>query len=213
MKTPFNLAGKYNVLAGIILGGLGLFLALLFLLVLPAQHGLKGINAELPKARAQNVQAKADKEALTKIKDFFNNRDHQGDIDRVSTAVPTQPSVPGILVILESLSKSHGVDLTSFSPQQVASTGGSPPGSPSIPGAAAGATSGGPNSIDVTANYSGQYSDLISFFYDLERSLRIVDVKTISVTAGKANAIEGTISFRAYYKPPEDAAATTGGTP
>ncbi|MEJ7662375.1 MAG: hypothetical protein WKG07_23810 [Hymenobacter sp.] len=35
----------------------------------------------------------------------------------------------------------------------------------------------------------------------MERSLRIVDVKTLNVNTTSASAIEGNITFRAYYKP------------
>lgn len=201
MKTPFSLASKYNTLAAL-LGGLVLGTILInVILIGPAGKSLKETNQKLPEARAQNAQAVADLKALEGIKNFFNDRGRREEVARVSTAVPIQAEVPSILALLESLSKAKNVQLTSFSPQQVSPTAATAP----TPGAA--------NSIEITANYKGEYTNLIAFFFELENSLRIVDVKSLGVQSSRDNAIEGALTFRAYYKPIPGVADTGTVTP
>lgn len=203
MKSPFATAGKYNTLAIIIVGGFVGALALGILLIRPAWQGLQEVNKEVPIEKRKEKQAELDQKALTDAKSFFAK--NRTDVERVTTAVPIEPNVPAILVILESLSKARNVQLASFSPQQTGTAAGSgTTAAPGSPAAADSAGTAGASSVEITANYRGQYNDLISFFFDLENSLRIVDVKGLSVTTNRENGIEGSIVFRAYYKPAAD---------
>ncbi len=221
MASPLTTSGKYNTIAAIVIGGLVLMIAIGLLLIAPSWRSLQKTNASLPDKKAKLAQTEADREALKKAQRFFDT--HDSDVARVTTAVPAEPNVPAILVILETLSKAHNVQLTSFSPQQVAGgstpSGGAPSGGAPSTGSAPGGQSAGVGSpegastIDITANYKGQYADLIKFFYDLESSLRIVDVKTLSVSSSAAEGISGNISFRAYYKPLSAPAAPASGAP
>lgn len=198
MKSPFATAGKYNSLAIIIVGGLVGALVIGILLIRPSWQGLQEVNKEVPVEKAKEKQAELDEKALNKAKDFFSK--NREDVERVTTAVPIEPNVPAILVILETLSKARNVQLASFSPQLTLGTG-STGGQPGATGAVDPTNTSGATPLEITANYRGQYNDLISFFYDLENSLRIVDVKGLSVTASRDSGIEGSIVFRAYYKP------------
>lgn len=213
MAAPFNLKGKYNAIAAIILGTLLASILLIALLITPAWSKLKKLGNEIPAKQSENESVKLDLSSLEKAKDFFQK---YGDtVEKVNTAVPLQPEVPSILLILDSLAKQDGVSLTSFAPQQIgtAPTGGT---SSAAPGAAAAAPTGGAQSVEITAVYSGRSSDLLRYFYDLERSLRVVDVKSLTISTTRSTddpnnpVIEGNITFRAYYKPAEGQAASAG---
>lgn len=194
MKNPINISSKYNTIILVVLGGLLVVILILVFLMRPAWGTLKQLGNEIPKEQQARDLSQEDVKNLEKAKKFF--QDEQQSVETVNTAVPIQPEVPSILVTLEALAKQSGVFLTSFSPQQVgtqtaavAPTAGSnqlvnPPGV---------------DSIEITANFRGPYNSLINFLYSLEGSLRLVDVKTITVNSS-SGTVEGNISFRAYYK-------------
>ncbi len=232
MKSPFSVTAKYNRL--IILIGAVLLLAILIsaLLIAPAWSKLKQVGSEIPQIEGKQKQAEANVTNLKKAKEFFDN--NQQILDQVNTALPVQPEVPEVLVILDALAKSDGVTLTSFSPQQVGGTTGTTPGAAtqqaagSAGSSASGSLPAGVNTLEVTANYSGTYQSLIRFMYDLERNLRIVDVKSISFagesgssapavgtsqSSGASTVLRGTITFRVYYKPSSTNAAPTTTNP
>lgn len=210
----FDLKNKYNAIA--VIGGSGLIVAILIgaVLIRPAWGKLKTVGAEIPVEQQKRDQAEADSKNLEKAKEFFSKE--QAAVEQINTAVPVQPSVPNILVILESLAKQNGVFLTSFAPQQISGQPGGSAQAPASGSAPVEAAPGGVNSIEITAQYRGSYTALINYFYSLERSLRIVDVKTLSVSSSQTGgAIEGNITFRAYYKSVGAPAAATpapGGT-
>lgn len=206
VSNIFNLTGKYNSLAAIILGGLVAVILIGLFLVRPAWSRLSTLGTEIPTEQVKRDQAKLDFENLEKAKKFFSENGRA--IEEVNTAVPTQPDVPSILVILESIAKQNNVFLTAFTPQQLGQT------APSTASRDKSGNVSGVDSVEISANFRGQYSSLINFLYSLERSLRIVDVKTISVSSS-ASVLDGNISFRAYYKTVEGVtpAATTSPSP
>lgn len=200
----FDSRKKYNSIAAIIGGALLASVLIGLLLIRPAWGNLKTLGVEIPTEQAKRDKAKTDVQNLEGAKKFFTD---QGEaVETINTVLPVEPSVPDILVILEDLARQNNVFVTSFSPQQIAATGGAA-GTGAVapaPGAAtapATGTTGNASSVEITANYRGQYSSLISFFYSLERSLRIVDVKTLNVSTTTGTAVEGNITFRAYYRP------------
>lgn len=215
MKSPFNLKGSYNSIFGLIVGTIIATVLIGYFLIQPSWKGLQTVNAELPTEQAKEAQVKADQESLNKAKDFFQNQ--RDDAEKVATAVPTQPNIPAILSILESLSRSNNVFLTSFAPQQVPTgAAGTGAGAGAAANRSDAGTPSGVNSVEITANYRGEYASLINFFFALENSLRIVDVKSLNVNSNKQAGIEGNITFRAYYKSvtaTPGAAATDGVTP
>ncbi len=198
MKKIFNLSSKYNLMIAVIAGGLLLVLVIGLLLIRPAWSRLKELGREIPAAQQQRDLKKQDYQNLQTGKKFLD--DNQKTVEQVNTAVPIQPEIPSILVTLESLAKQNGVFLTSFTPQQAGAGATAGAGAPAGAGAAGGArTTGTADSVLVTANFQGPYSSLINFLYNLELSLRLVDVKTVTVSSS-SGTLQGSISFQAYYK-------------
>ncbi len=203
---------KYNVIAFAVILGLVGTIVISALLIAPAWKKLNTLGTEIATVQGTADAAKATKENMENGKKFLQNS--RDIVDRVNVAIPTDSKVPAILVMLDDYAKRNGVQLSSFQPAQVL---GSATGQP---GSTPGATDAGQSSIEVTADYSGRYSSLINFFYTLENSMRLVDVKGFSISStgnstnssttlssGSAESLTGKISFRAYYMP-VDAAVT-----
>jgi hypothetical protein len=195
-KKIINVSSKYNtmiiaitvgVLAVILIGGF---------LIRPAWSDLQTLGTEIPKEQQARDLKKQDYENLKKAETFF--KDNPQTVEQVNTTVPISPEVPSILVMLESLAKQNGVFLTSFSPQQLGAPGSQGASSSGDKSSAGTANPPGTNSVEVTANFRGPYPSLLNFLYNLERSQRITDVKSITVTS-TSGSLEGNITFKSYY--------------
>ncbi|MSU76346.1 hypothetical protein EXS54_02680 [Patescibacteria group bacterium] len=197
MKNPIAISSKYNTIILVGVGGLLAVILVFVFLMRPAWSTLKQLGNEIPKEQQASNLSAADATSLDQAKKFF--QDNQQAVETVNTAVPIQPEVPSILVTLESLAKQNGVFLTSFSPQQVGVQGQSGQSGAPGSGTAQLVNPPGVDSIEVTANFRGPYNSLMNFLYSLERNLRLVDVKTLTVNSS-GGTLEGNISFKAYYK-------------
>ncbi|MEX2209899.1 MAG: type 4a pilus biogenesis protein PilO [Patescibacteria group bacterium] len=204
-KQIFNVSSRYNVIAALVAGGLLGVILIVSLLVAPAWNRLQELGREVPVEQQKRDQAEQDLKNLKDAKQFFEEQ--ATDVERVNLALPVRPEVPTILAILESLAVDAGVYLDGFTPQQLGTAEVAAAGAPTE------VAPGGVDSLEVTANFSGTYPALLNFLYSLERSLRIVDVKVINVSAVEdTGAITGSISFRTYYKTVEGS-APAGGDP
>jgi Tfp pilus assembly protein PilO len=215
MSSPFNLSRKYNTIAAIIAGAVIGTVIISFFLIRPAWHSLRQLGHEVPQAQQQRDSAKAELSGLENAQSYF--KDNQDTVDEVNIAVPLDPQVPQILLVLEELAKDNKVRLTSFTPQQAtAASAQSGQAGGASKGASPTAAVAGSDTIEVAANFEGSYSSLISFFYTLERSLRIIDVKSITVNGGSQSttnqAMTGSITFTAYYKKTTPTATTPDAT-
>lgn len=207
-RPIISLSGRYNTIAAVVGAALLLSILILAFLVRPAWAGLQELGREIPVEQQKRDLAKQDLENLKDAETFFDERGDEVEI--VNTALPVEPQVPSILLILEGLAVDSGVQLDGFTPQQIGAQGGvaEPQDRPA-----------GADTLEITANFSGRYPQLINFLYSLERSLRIVDVKVINVNAvqggGSDPVITGNISFTAYYKTveggPQPSATGEGG--
>lgn len=214
MKNP--IPKKYNTIILTALAGLVAVILIAVFLMSPAWSELQKLGTEIPQEEQARDVSVEDIKNLESAQKFFG--DNAQSVETVNTAVPIEPEVPAILAILEDLAKQNGVFLTSFSPQQFGGQANNAAAAPAAGGSNQQADPPGVNSVEVTANFRGPYTSLINFLYSLEHSLRLVDVKTITVTS-TGGALEGNISFKAYYKvvdggpkPTTSSAGTTGGS-
>lgn len=207
MSSPFNLSKKYNTIAAIIAGGLLATIVISLFLIQPAWNSLKRLGMEVPATQQERDASKAELAGLENAQSYFDN--NQDTVEEVNIGVPVDPQVPQILLVLEELAKDNKVRLTSFTPQQQATSASAQSGQAST-GAANGSTQGQntpavatADQVEVSANFEGSYASLISFFYSLEKSLRIIDVKSITVNGNESasgQVVRGSITFTAYYK-------------
>ena len=202
--ASFDMQNKYNFIAVVVLGGLLASLAIGILLIRPAWSSLREVGREIPEEQVKQQQAELDRDRLKSASEFFAKSGD--DVKAVNTAVPTQGQVAQVLVVLERLAQTNGVVLTSFVPQQR-------PATSSVPGAPA-PTTNALEPVEITAQYEGEYESLLSFFYNLERSQRVVDVKSFS-TATETNSrrLKGNITFTVYYQGVEGINPTATPTP
>lgn len=212
-RKIINVSSKYNTMIIAIVACVLIVILIGALLIRPAWGDLQRLGAEIPKEQQARDLKKQDYENLKKAEGFF--KENPQTVEQVNTAVPISPEVPSILVMLESLAKQNGVFLTSFSPQQLGTPGQTGGSSSSRSGSSSQVDQTNPpgtNSVEVTANFRGPYPSLLNFLYNLERNLRITDVKSLTVTSS-AGALEGNITFKAYYVQVNGGPQPTGSEP
>lgn len=100
---------------------------------------------------------------------------------RVAGIVPETPDIPGLLVQMDELASRNGLVLVGVDAVPVESVG----------------NDAGIGKVSVTVNLDGgSYPQFLRYLYDVERSLRIIDPRTISFTPG--SGAYG-VTFTAYY--------------
>ena len=65
--------------------------------------------------------------------------------------------------------------------------------------AAVGASGSAVGSVDLGFTVSATYDDFLAFLYDLEHSLRIVDIENIHFSVSQTNLIDFSLSIRTYW--------------
>lgn len=220
MNSPFSLTSKYNTIAAIVAGTILASIVISFLLIRPAWSRLGQLGREIPTENQKRDDLKIELDSLQKAKTYFSG--HGNDVEQVNIAVPTDPQIPEVLLIIEDLAKQNSVRLTSFVPQNLVATSaqtGSAGGNQTGTVSTGGINPGGTQAVEVTANFEGSYASLINFFYTVEKSLRIIDVKNITVANGgqaggqqgsqsNVNVMSGSMTFKAYYKAVTQATGT-----
>lgn len=113
----------------------------------------------------------------------------QDDMVRLRRMLPTTPDGGGIIVELEALGRKHGLLLKQVGIAQV--------------GKAIGTTittkKKGHEIVQVNFSLSGSYGSFRTFLKDIERSLRIIDITSISFVAGSVDSYEFLIQARSYF--------------
>lgn len=117
------------------------------------------------------------------------------DNERLTEALPPGPHSGELLVFLENLSIKHGVtirrvDLTAPQETKVQDTKSSQPRPGTVPTKASDGTI---KEFPVTLEIVGTYDAFKAFISDIERSLRIIDVQSITFSA--PSLIDSKINF------------------
>ncbi len=119
------------------------------------------------------------------------------DLLKIDQALPQGPRSAEFLVLLENLAKQNNlilrqVDLISKSENQS--------GQPRPGGAITAPSTGSVKEFPISLNVSGSYGAFKSFLNDLEKSLRIIDITSVSFSASGKDLFEFTIKGKTYYQ-------------
>ncbi len=122
------------------------------------------------------------------------------NLRRIEQTLPSGPKAAEFLVLLEALAKKNEVVL-----RQVSLTDSPKEGAaakqPKPAGVIAFSAPGDIKDYPVDLTVSGTYSAFKDFLRDIERSLRIVDVQSISFSAaGRGDQLEVSIRGKTYYQ-------------
>jgi Tfp pilus assembly protein PilO len=152
------------------------FIALVF--VKPMALRIREVNASV-KAYDQQIKEANDKiNALRSLQPQLE--DKQSEIDALKVAMPAAQQIPEALVMMESIAKNAGLQITGVEIQ---------------PGKAN-------NMVSVNVSGLGRYESLFKFTEVLERNIRPIQVQTLSVgkSGDAGDMVSATVSLGLVYQ-------------
>ena len=153
-----------------------------FLAIVPLVRMLQsGGKASISDARERNRVAQNTLDSEKKLADAASSLS-AADRDMLAYALPAEPDAPGLVVIMKSLAIASGVKLTSFDVSTPPSSEGS--------GASAAGQAIITASLDLVT-----YDRLKIFLTNMENSLRIFDLKSLSFSPGTGSANIQVVSY------------------
>lgn len=177
------------------------FLLPIVFVVLPIGLFLVYINPTYSKI--QTLQAERDQydEALNKSKELQAIRDQllsryntfpEADIQRLEKLLPDNVDNVRLVLDIDDIASKYGLRI-----QNVTVTDNSKLDDGSRP--EIGESNGSVSSVLLSFRVSASYSNFVAFMKNLEESLRIVDVVSLSFTASETDFNEYTVTIRTYW--------------
>jgi hypothetical protein len=153
-----------------------------FLAIVPLVRMLQsGGKASISDARERNRVAQNTLDAEKKLADAASSLS-AADRDMLAYALPAEPDAPGLVVIMKSLAIASGVKLTSFDV--------------STPSTSEGSVASAAGQAIITASLDlVTYDRLKIFLTNMENSLRIFDLKSLSFSPGTGSASIQVVSY------------------
>lgn len=147
----------------------------------------------------QSIQAEHERldQALTKSKELQEVRNalisrfntfRKNDIDRLHKLLPDHIDNVRLIIDIDSIAAAYNLSITDFG---FSNTGEAAPETTS--------TGGAYGSVLMDFNVNASYTDFLAFLRDLERSLRLVDVVGITVSASDSGAYGYTVTIKTYW--------------
>lgn len=145
-------------------------------------------NKKIESARAEKSRLEKAQDDANKFLEEYN--EHVDEVKVLGTALPlNEVQVENILASLHNLASQSGVALASLTTVSL-------PDSDPL-----GAASYSIQPLDYNVSISGSYEGFKNFILNLEKSLRVMDVRNITVQGSEnANDYSFTLGFRTYYQ-------------
>jgi Tfp pilus assembly protein PilO len=173
----------------------------------------RGMIADAQAVKSVNDQyssAIANAEQLISVRDQVQKDSNDISADdqaRLDKMIPDTVDNIRLIIDLNSVAERHGFSLTDIkaaadSTGADSSSRASPSAAPAALGSASGAASiAAPtlDTVDVSFSVTAPYDQFISFLQDLEASLRIMDVTSLSVTASDSGAYTFSVQLKTYW--------------
>lgn len=156
-----------------------------YLLILPKIGPLiEGGDLDTSILKGQQAERQAYQKKLADAETGFKGMNAEKK-EKIGSAVPTDPDVPGILVALDAVAKDDGFVLTSIDTVVDEKM----------------TTPAGSRMVRISANMSGgDYEQFKFLLSDIARSLRLFDVQSVVFTPNSGNYA---LVMRAYFYSPE----------
>jgi len=163
--------------------------AIFFLFTDEVYNDVKVLQAE----EAQFSEALERSKELQAVRDELNARYNTfsgSDIDKLEKLLPDGIDVVRLILELDSIAQTHGLQVNSIAVQEDA---GSAEG--------LGPAQGAYQTVSLSFSVTATYDDFFVFIEDLERSLRIVDLASLSFTAPESGSALYTyaITLQTYW--------------
>lgn len=159
-----------RTLLAIVGGGLVLVLVWWFAVLSPKRHATAEARSETAAAEARGRELE---QTIVRLRDLDRNRPQiEADLRALNAAIPATPDLATFILSANEIAASAGVDFLSIAP--------SPP--------AAATTAGGPTSIALAIQVTGDFFSVVDYLNRLEDLERIVVVDDITLAAGGGGA-------------------------
>ena len=171
---------------------------------------LRASNAEYDKAIAQSKQLLQVRDGLLKKYNGFRGE----DLTRLEKLLPNNIDNVRLIIDINSITSKYGAAIKNVklstadgSDSKSNSTTNTPPGgsaaspsaSPTTINSIALSPSQSYNSMILSFTITAPYSTFITILQDLERSLRLLDVTSVSFKAGDSEPYDYNVSIRTYW--------------
>lgn len=177
--------------AGIILLVLIILVGGWFYFIKPTLAKIQVVNAQVSAKNGDIILANQKLGDLGKLKSQLESS--KSAVDLLGIAMPSDPQVPEVLVQVEKIAADSNLKITSLS------TSGSEGSDKELGG------------VPITLNAEGTFGDLKTYNEILEKNLRPIRVKSISIGGASEGGDKLTFSFsiEMLYRAPQDKATTT----
>ena len=148
------------------------------------------------------VQAGSYNDALNKSQEFRRLRDEKiaayntfatADKQKLEKILPDNVDNIRLIIDINNMAARHGLTLKNVELGTVSDSASA------RSALAVGASGEAVGSVDLGFGVASTYDDFLSFLQDVEHSLRIVDVESISFTVGETAVYDFTVSIRTYW--------------
>ncbi len=170
----------------------------------PYYNDIKTLLAE----RDEYQVALADSRELQTLRDQLlsqYNTIPQNDFDRLGKLLPSSIDSGNIIVMLEDRAQKNGILLKKIDVNESKE-------STSNSTTALGAPPPPYKTVELSFSISGPYASVLSFFGDLEKNLRLIDIKSISFSSSLTDVYEFSISAKTYFASIPALTAVAAGT-
>ncbi len=171
-----------------------LFLAavgLFFGFIDPRYQALQAQKVLLARNQAVLANSRQISDLREKLRERYNSVDPK-DIENLKKMLPDGVDNVRLILDLNSLASRHGMSI-----RNVKVGGDSDAGTTKV--AAVSQASGTVGSIQLSFSVTAPYSDFVAYLQDIENSLRIVDITSLSVKAAKQDSYDYDITLKTYW--------------
>ncbi len=159
-------------------------------------------NPTYQSAKSVQAEANAYNDALDKSQELRKTRDEKiaafntfapGDIERLNSILPDNVDNIHLIIDINNIAARRGLSLKNVAL-------GSLSDSTSKRGLlAVGASGSAVGSVELGFSLSATYEDMLAFIQDLEHSLRVMDIESITFTAGERDQTDYDFTIRTYW--------------
>ncbi len=144
-----------------------------------------------------NVEIESARDKLDSLKTAQASINDLGDVlDKMLTAMPEDVDMPNLISELEALSLKHNMIIPAI---QIADSNSTAPSSA--------------NSVPITFSSSGDYNTLTQFLISLEKDIRYMNAKAITLSMGGEDKISMTLQLEAFKRANTSLSSSSAASP
>ena len=159
------------------------------------------ISSLIKNTKVISGDMKAKRDLDTKLENIPQLIDHYNNLgtkkDMIAHGLPNKADLPQIVSMMQGISASSSVQLRSISPTTI----GAPVAGTPVSGAASSAV--GAKTYDYTVDITGSYTGIVSFFRNIEKSVR--PIKVVNATfSGDSGTLAASVQLETYFQDKAD---------